>query len=89
MAGSNSYLARPGQVERKWYIVDATDRPIGRLAASIARILTGKHRPTFTPVLHIQIESGLGRLGIRQATRSASTRPSIATSKKLGGHPRA
>lgn len=49
MAGSSSYLARPGQVERKWYIVDATDRPIGRLAASIARILTGKHRPTFTP----------------------------------------
>ena len=38
MAGSSSYLARPGQVERKWYIVDATDRPIGRLAASIARI---------------------------------------------------
>ncbi|WP_299081350.1 50S ribosomal protein L13 [uncultured Fretibacterium sp.] len=49
MAGSSSYLARPGQVERKWYIVDATDRPIGRLAAGIARILTGKHRPTFTP----------------------------------------
>ncbi len=49
MAGSSSYLAKTGQVERKWFVVDATDRPIGRLAAQIARILTGKHRPTYTP----------------------------------------
>jgi len=49
MAGSSSYLARPETVERQWYVVDATNRPIGRLAACIARILTGKHRPTFTP----------------------------------------
>ena len=49
MAGSGSYLAKPGTVERRWYVVDATGRPAGRLAAQIARILTGKHRPTFTP----------------------------------------
>ena len=49
MAGSGSYLAKPEAVERQWYVVDATDRPAGRLAARIARILTGKHRPTYTP----------------------------------------
>ena len=49
MAGSGSYLAKPEKIERQWYVVDATDRPVGRLAAQIARILTGKHRPTFTP----------------------------------------
>ena len=49
MAGSSSYLAKPGTIERQWYVVDATDRSVGRLAAQIARILTGKHRPTFTP----------------------------------------
>ena len=49
MAGSGSYLARNETVERQWFVVDATDRPAGRLAAQIARILTGKHRPTFTP----------------------------------------
>jgi len=49
MAGSSSYLAKPETVERQWYVVDATDRPAGRLAAQIARILTGKHKPTYTP----------------------------------------
>ncbi|NLL36112.1 MAG: 50S ribosomal protein L13 [Fretibacterium sp.] len=49
MAGSSSYLAKAGEVERKWFLVDATDRPIGRLAAQVAMILTGKHRPTYTP----------------------------------------
>ena len=49
MAGSSSYLAKAGQAERKWYIIDAADRPVGRLAARVARILTGKHKPTYTP----------------------------------------
>lgn len=49
MAGSSSYLVKPEQVERKWYVIDAADRPVGRVAAVAARILTGKHRPTYTP----------------------------------------
>ncbi|MDR1622155.1 MAG: 50S ribosomal protein L13 [Synergistaceae bacterium] len=49
MAGSGSYLARKETVVRQWFVVDATGRPVGRLASQIARILTGKHRPTFTP----------------------------------------
>ena len=49
MAGSSSYLAKPAQVERKWYVIDATDRPIGRLASAVARILMGKNKPTYTP----------------------------------------
>lgn len=38
----------PANITRNWYIVDATDRPLGRLASDIARVLRGKHRPTFT-----------------------------------------
>ena len=49
MVGSSSYLAKAGQAERNWYIIDAADRPVGRLAARVARILTGKHKPTYTP----------------------------------------
>ncbi|MDR1732120.1 MAG: 50S ribosomal protein L13 [Synergistaceae bacterium] len=49
MAGSGSWLAKAEKTEREWFVVDAADRPIGRLAAQIARILTGKHKPTFTP----------------------------------------
>ena len=44
-----TYMAKPEEVERKWYIVDATDMPLGRLASQVADLLHGKHKPTFTP----------------------------------------
>jgi large subunit ribosomal protein L13 len=44
-----TYMAKPETVERKWYIVDATDIPLGRLASQVAAILRGKNKPTFTP----------------------------------------
>ncbi len=44
-----SYLAKPLEVERKWYVVDATDQVVGRLAANVAAVLRGKNKPTFTP----------------------------------------
>ncbi|MDR1486100.1 MAG: 50S ribosomal protein L13 [Planctomycetaceae bacterium] len=51
MAGINdkTYMAKPNEVEQKWYLVDATDKVVGRLASDIAMILMGKHRPTYTP----------------------------------------
>ena len=42
-------LAKPAEVERKWYIVDAAGKPLGRTAAMVATLLRGKHKPTFTP----------------------------------------
>lgn len=42
-------MAKPGEVEQKWWVVDATDKIVGRLASDIAMILMGKHRPTYTP----------------------------------------
>jgi len=44
-----TFMAKPGEVPRRWLAVDATDRPLGRLAARIATVLQGKHRPTYTP----------------------------------------
>ncbi len=44
-----SYMANPSTVERKWYVIDATDIPMGRLASQVAAILRGKNKPTFTP----------------------------------------
>ncbi|MGG5342415.1 50S ribosomal protein L13 [Enterococcus sp. AZ020] len=44
-----TYMAKTGEVERKWYVVDATDVPLGRLSAVVASILRGKNKPTFTP----------------------------------------
>jgi large subunit ribosomal protein L13 len=46
---NKSYLAKPHEVERRWYIVDATDQVLGRLAVRIATVLMGKHKPTYTP----------------------------------------
>ncbi|OPJ54860.1 50S ribosomal protein L13 [Alkalithermobacter paradoxus] len=44
-----SYIAKPTETQRKWYIVDAEGKTLGRLASEIAKILRGKHKPTFTP----------------------------------------
>lgn len=44
-----TYSAKPSDVERDWYVVDATDRVVGRLASRIARVLRGKHKPIYTP----------------------------------------
>ena len=44
-----SYIAKPADVQRKWYIVDAEGKTLGRLATEIATILRGKHKVTYTP----------------------------------------
>lgn len=49
LALKKSYQAKPGEIKPKWYVVDATDKVVGRLASDIAMILMGKHRPTYTP----------------------------------------
>ncbi len=46
---SKTTLAKPGEVEQRWYVVDATDQTLGRFAAKLARILMGKHKPIYTP----------------------------------------
>ena len=44
-----TYYAKPGEVEREWLVVDATDIPLGRLASEVASILKGKRKPQYTP----------------------------------------
>ncbi len=44
-----TFMAKAGQVERKWYVIDAAGKPLGRVAAEAAVLLRGKHKPTFTP----------------------------------------
>ena len=44
-----SYMAKPENVERKWYVVDASGMALGRVASQVAMILRGKNKPTFTP----------------------------------------
>ena len=44
-----TYMAKPADIERKWFVVDATNVPLGRVASQVADILTGKNKPIFTP----------------------------------------
>ena len=44
-----SYMAKNGEVEQKWYLLDAKDQTVGRLATKVAVLLRGKHKPQFTP----------------------------------------
>ena len=45
----NTYMQKKEEVSRKWYVIDATDVVLGRLASKTAHILRGKHKPTYTP----------------------------------------
>jgi large subunit ribosomal protein L13 len=46
---ASTYMAKPGEVQQRWLLIDATDQVVGRLAVQIANILRGKHRPEYTP----------------------------------------
>jgi large subunit ribosomal protein L13 len=46
---TKTYVAKPGELPEKWWVVDAADKVVGRLASDIAMMLMGKHRPTYTP----------------------------------------
>ena len=45
----STFMAKPDQVPRRWFVIDATDQVVGRLAVQIATVLRGKHRPEYTP----------------------------------------
>src|SRR5208282_16931 len=46
---AKTWVAKPGELTAKWWLVDATDKVVGRVASDIAMVLMGKHRPTYTP----------------------------------------
>lgn len=45
----STYMAKAKELQKEWYIIDAADKPLGRVAAAAATILRGKHKPTYTP----------------------------------------
>ena len=47
-----TYVLKPQDIEHRWFVVDATGQPLGRLASRVAQVLRGKHKPTFTPYVN-------------------------------------
>ena len=50
---NTTYSVKKNEIERKWYIIDATDKPLGRVATEAAKLLRGKHKPTYTPNMDV------------------------------------
>ena len=50
---NTTYSVKKSEIDRKWYIIDAEGKPLGRVATEVARLLRGKHKPTFTPNMDV------------------------------------
>jgi large subunit ribosomal protein L13 len=48
-----TYVTKPEEVEREWFVVDASGKTLGRLATEVARILRGKHKPIYSPMIDV------------------------------------
>ena len=97
---AKTYSVRESEIDRRWFVVDATDETLGRLASRIARVLEGKHKPTYQPnldsgdhviVLNAAQDRGDQRQAREQAlqppqrlSRRASSRRPSATSSHAG-----
>ena len=46
---NTTFMANSNNIEKKWYVIDASGKPLGRIAAEAAKLLRGKHKPTYTP----------------------------------------
>jgi large subunit ribosomal protein L13 len=84
--GRQTYLAKPGSIRKTWRVVDATGIPLGRLAAEVAQVLMGKHRPEYTP----HVDTGEGVIVTNASTvvltgRKAEQRLKMRYSKYPGG----
>ena len=81
---AKTYSVRESEIERRWYVVDATDETLGRLASRIAPVLEGKHKPTYSP----NLDSG-DHVIVLNAAKIAVTRDKMETKLYIrhSGHP--
>ena len=81
---AKTYTVREGEIDRRWYVVDAADETLGRLASRIARVLEGKHKPTYSP----HLDSG-DHVIVLNAAKIAVTRDKMETKLYIrhSGHP--
>jgi large subunit ribosomal protein L13 len=79
-----TYAPNPDDIERRWYVVDATDQTLGRLASRVAHVLEGKHKPSYTP----NLDSG-DHVIVLNASRIAVTRDKRESKLYIrhSGHP--
>jgi large subunit ribosomal protein L13 len=81
---AKTYTPKASEIERSWYVVDATDETLGRLASRIARVLEGKHKPTYTA----NLDTG-DHVIVLNAARISVTKDKLETKKYIrhSGYP--
>ena len=81
---AKTYTPRESEIERRWFVVDATDETLGRLASRIARVLVGKHKATYTP----NLDTG-DHVIVLNAAKIAVSSDKLETKKyaRHSGHP--
>src|SRR6266576_713414 len=67
MSKQKTWTAKAADLKGDWFVVDATDQVLGRLASSVAKILRGKHKPTFTPHRYTGYPGGLRKRTLQRA----------------------
>ena len=80
-----TYMAKKGEVEAKWHVVDATDKILGRMAARIATILMGKHRPEYTP--HVDTGDFVIVLNASKVRVTGDSKPTQRKYERYSGYP--
>ena len=78
-------MAKTGELEPKWHLVDATDKVVGRLATELARILQGKHRPEYTP--HVDTGDYIVVINAEKIKMTGANKASQRIYKRYTGYP--
>jgi large subunit ribosomal protein L13 len=80
-----TYMAKPGEVEAAWHVVDATDQVLGRLAAVVAPILQGKTKPAYTP--HVDCGDFVVVINAAKVKTNGTNKPAQKIYKNYSGYP--
>jgi len=80
-----TYMAKKGEVDRKWYVADVTDKVLGRAATRIAMILMGKHRPEYTP--HVDTGDAVIVINAAKVRITGNSKLSERTYERFSGYP--
>lgn len=79
-----TFIAKKNETERKWYVIDVTGKPVGRVAVEIVNILRGKNKPTFTP----HVDTGDGVIVINAAKiKLTGNKERLKIYKRFSGYP--
>ena len=80
-----TYMAKKGEVAKKWHLVDVADKVLGRTATEIATVLMGKHRPEYTP--HVDVGDFVVVINAAKVRVTGASKPDQRMYMRYSGHP--